>query len=96
MDVGFKKGVLTCFRLVLTFARHLKNSFMYSSSEFEKLWFHYKTEGEPSSDSLMKASPAPVCGEVVLKQSTSRMASVHILVTIQTCDSLDIRKSNLN
>lgn len=52
MDVGFKKGVLTCFRLVLTFARHLKNSFMYSSSEFEKLWFHYKTEGEPKGISI--------------------------------------------
>lgn len=108
---------------------------MYSSSDFEKLWFLYKTEGEPkgisinsfcltqgvpyrdfnswfvktrkkivpvqvegvpSSDSLMEASGASVCGESVLNQCTPRMVSGNILVTIQTRDGLNIRKSNLD
>lgn len=54
---------------------------MYSSSDFEKLWFLYKTEDElkgisinsfcltqgvPSSDSCLEASSAPVSGEPFL------------------------------
>lgn len=35
------------FDLIFTFAAHLKNNFMHGSSDFEKLWFLYKTEGEP-------------------------------------------------
>lgn len=108
---------------------------MYSSSDFEKLWFLYKTEGElqgisinsfcltqgvpyrdfntwfvktrkkivpvriegvPSSGSPVEESPVPVCGEPVLKQATSGLGSGNILVTIQTRDGLNIRKSNLD
>lgn len=108
---------------------------MYSSGDFEKLWFLYKTEGEPqgisinsfcltqgipyrdfnswfvktrkkivpvqiegapSSDSLVAESSVPVYGEPFLKQATSRLVSGNILVTIQTRDGLNIRKSNLD
>lgn len=84
---------------------------MYSSSDFEKLWFLYKTEGEPKGisinsfcltqgvpfpDSLVEESPVPVCGEPVLKQATYRIVSGNFLGTIQTRDGLNIRKGNLD
>ena len=108
---------------------------MYSSSDFEKLWFLYKTEGEPqgisintfclthgipyrdfnswfvktrkkivpvqiervpSSDSALEESPVLVCAESALIQSNLGMNSGNILVTIQTRDGLNIRKSNLD
>lgn len=84
---------------------------MYSSSDFEKLWFFYKTEGEsqgisintfclphgvPSSDSVLEESPALVCAESALIQSNLGMNSGNILVTIQTRDGLNIRKDNLD
>ena len=53
-------------------------------------------EGAPSSDSLVEESSAAVCGTAVLKQSTPLVALDNILVTIQTRDSLNIRKSNLD
>lgn len=108
---------------------------MYSGSDFEKLWFLYRTEGEtkgilinsfcltqwipyrdfnswfvktrkkivpvqiegvPFSNSLVEESSAPICGEAVQKRTTSRLASGNIVVTIQTRDGLNIRKSNLD
>ena len=55
-----------------------------------------RIEGAPSSDSLVEESSAAVCGTPVLKQSTPLIASDNILVTIQTRDGLNIRKSNLD
>ncbi|EXZ64983.1 hypothetical protein M107_0774 [Bacteroides fragilis str. 3725 D9(v)] len=55
-----------------------------------------RIEGAPSSDSLVEESSAAVCGTAVLKQSTPLIASDNILVTIQTRDGLNIRKSNLD
>lgn len=109
---------------------------MYSSSDFEKLWFLYKTEGEPKgisinsfcltqgvayrdfnswfvktrkkivpvqiegvpcSDSPVEKSSSSVCAaESAVTQTTPRMNSGNILVTIQTRDGLNIRKSNLD
>lgn len=108
---------------------------MYSSSDFEKLWFLYKTEGEPqgisinsfcltqgvpyrdfntwfvktrktivpvqiegvpSSDSSVEESSAPFCAESALPPTNPRMNPGNILVTIQTRDGLNIRKSNLD
>ena len=53
-----------------------------------------RIEGAPSSDSLVEESSAAVCGTAVLKQSTPLIASDNILVTIQTRDGLNIRKSD--
>ena len=35
-----------------TFAHQSKLRFMYSNSDFEKVWFLYKTEGEPKGISI--------------------------------------------
>lgn len=53
-------------------------------------------EGIPSSASPMEESSAPVCAESGLIQTNPRMNPGNILVTIQICDGLNIRKSNLD
>ena len=53
-------------------------------------------EGIPSSASPMEESSAPVCAESGLIQPNPRMNPGNILVTIQICDGLNIRKSNLD
>ena len=53
-------------------------------------------EGVPSSDSALEESPVLVCAESALIQSNLGMNSGNILVTIQTRDGLNIRKSNLD
>lgn len=49
---------------------------MHSSSDFEKLWFLHKTEGEPKGISINS-----FCVEAFVKQATPRMLPGNILVT---------------
>ena len=53
-------------------------------------------EGVPSSDSALEESPVLVCAESGLIQTNPRMNPGNILVTIQICDGLNVRKSNLD
>jgi len=53
-------------------------------------------EGVPSSAFPVEESFAPVCAESGLIQTNPRMNPGNILVTIQICDGLNVRKSNLD
>ena len=53
-------------------------------------------EGAPSSDSYLEESPLSACNDEILKPTTPQMILSNTLVTIQTCDGPNIRKSNLD
>ncbi|MFK1862667.1 hypothetical protein ACIXCK_10210 [Bacteroides fragilis] len=53
-------------------------------------------EGAPSSDSYLEESPLSTCNDEILKPTTPQMILSNTLVTIQTCDGPNIRKSNLD
>ncbi len=69
---------------------------MFSSKDFEKLWFLYQTEGVPEEESINSFCEDD---EPTLKSSRRRGRKAEpagIQVTIQTSDGLHLRKVGLD